>query len=121
MTKLNTDYLAKAKLPRDKQRPKSAFRAIDKTHEGSFALYHFLSSGMRNRSKLLDLFHAFNCYVGEKDFSLSSYQFNAMFLDLGEAAIRLFNAIHDKRKNNRGRIIRYWAPICAEYPFSPQD
>ena len=114
------DYSKKSKLPRDKQRQKSAFRAVCKVQQGSFALYHFLSSGMRKRSKLLDLFHAFNCYVGNVEIALSSYQFNEMYLDHGECAGRLFNAIHDKKQNNRGRTIKHWAPICAQYAFSPQ-
>ena len=114
------DYSKKSKLPRDKQRQKSAFRAICKVQRGSFALYHYLSTGLRNRSKLLDLFHAFNCYVGNVEISLSSYQFNEMFRDHGDCAGRLFTAIHDKRQKNRGRTIRHWAPICAQYAFSPR-
>ena len=114
-----TNYLEKAKRRTDRQREKLAVDSLCKIHEGSRKLFHYVKTGWRNRAVHLAHFQSFPCYIGAEKIRLSTYQFNQMFVDHGEAAIKLFELLLGKKANNKARTIANLAPICASYEFCP--
>ena len=116
---MKIDYLEKAKRRTDKQKEKLAKVDLCKVAEGFRMLFHYVKTGMRKRAVHLAHFQSWNCYVGETKFNLSTYQFNQMFLDHGESAIRLLDLITGTKAKNQARTIANLAPICASYDFCP--
>ena len=109
------NYFEKSKRQKGrKQREKMAWRCFE-PFKGSYALFHKVNTGFRNRAKLVR-FWALPAFVDGQKIDVTVNRVNCFAKIDVESAEKLLSALLGKKKN-RGRIIRAIAPRLLDFPL----